>query len=415
MTRSIQMATPTVHGTAPRPVSQDHPPRLARIALRDYELDAALCARVMSPALVVYEDKVRHNVARMIEYAGGEPSRWRVHLKTTKIPEVYAMLVDAGLRAFKCATVREARCMLEELAARRIEGADLLIAYPLQGPSLQRAGALAAQFPATALSVLSEDADHAAAVPPGLGVFVDVNPGMHRTGIPLSRGEQIAAVARAAGVRLRGIHFYDGHIHDPTAAQRRAAAHRGYDALLDLLAALHAGGIEPAEVITSGTPSFRYALDYPGFAGGAVRGGGAIHRISPGTVVFHDFEYDRLLEDLDLVPAAVVLARVVSHPRDGVVTCDAGSKSLAAEYGNPIGFALGHPQMVGLSPSEEHLPMDVSAMGADVPALGSLLYLVPRHVCPTVNLAEQALLVRSGGPAEVVQVAGRAHDLLIDG
>jgi D-serine deaminase-like pyridoxal phosphate-dependent protein len=118
-----------------------------------------------------------------------------------------------------------------------------------------------------------------------------------------------------------------------------------------------------------------------------------------------------LLEDLDLVPAAVVLARVVSHPRDGVVTCDAGSKSLAAEYGNPIGFALGHPQMVGLSPSEEHLPMDVSAMGADVPALGSLLYLVPRHVCPTVNLAEQALLVRS----EVVQVAGRAHDLLIDG
>ena len=137
------MATPTVHGTAARPVADHEPPRLARIALRDYELDAALCARVMSPALVVYEDKVRHNVARMIDLAGGDPSRWRAHLKTTKIPEVWAMLVDAGLRAFKCATVREARCMLEVLAARGIEGADLPIEINTTGSLTINAGSLA--------------------------------------------------------------------------------------------------------------------------------------------------------------------------------------------------------------------------------------------------------------------------------
>jgi len=389
-------------------------PRLSRVSLRDYELDAALCARVMTPALVVYEDKVRRNVTRMIDYVGGDPLRWRPHLKTTKIPDVYAMLVDAGLRAFKCATVREARCMLEVLAARGTAGADLLIAYPLQGPSLQRAGALAAQFPATDLSVLSEDPGHAAAVPEGLGVFVDVNPGMHRTGIPLAKSAHIIAVARAAGTRLRGIHFYDGHIHDDDATQRRAAAHAAYDALLGLLETLAAAGIRPGEVITSGTPTFRYALDFPGFAGGTVQGSNALHRISPGTVVFHDFQYDELLEDVDLEPAAVVLARVVSHPREGLITCDAGSKSIAAECGNPVGFALGHPHLVGLSPSEEHLPMDVSAMNSHVPALGSMLYLVPRHICPSVNLAEKALLVRADGQTEVVEVAGRAHDLLID-
>ena len=184
--------------------------------------------------------------------------------------------------------------------------------------------------------------------------------------------------------------------------------------MLRLLESLGAAGIHPAEVITSGTPTFRYALDFPGFAGGTVQGSNTLHRISPGTVVFHDFQYDELLEDVDLEPAAVVLARVVSHPREGLITCDAGSKSIAAECGNPVGFALGHPHMIGLPPSEEHLPMDVSTMAPSVPALGSLLYLVPRHICPSVNLAEKALLVHADGRTQVVEVAARAHDLLID-
>jgi len=108
----------------------------------------------------------------------------------------------------------------------------------------------------------------------------------------------------------------------------------------------------------------------------------------------------------------VVLARVVSHPRQGVVTCDAGSKSVAAECGNPMAFVIGHPELLGMSPSEEHLPM--SSAAAEPLPLGSVLYLVPRHVCPSVNLAEKALLVRSDGSTEAVAVQGRAHELLLD-
>ncbi|MCH7780498.1 MAG: hypothetical protein IH848_06600 [Acidobacteria bacterium] len=43
----------------------------------------------------------------------------------------------------------------------------------------------------------------------------------------------------------------------------------------------------------------------------------------------------------------------------------------------------------------------------------SELYLVPRHVCPTVNLAEQALLV-DGKDIVVSRVRARAHDLLVE-
>ena len=397
-------------------MSTSNTARLARLAVDDYALQPALMDRLMTPALVVYEDKVQRNLARMLEYMGGDPNRWRCHLKTTKIPEVYAMLVAAGLRTFKCATVREAQCMLEVLAAASVKGADLLIAYPMQGPALRRADSLARRFADTRVSVLSEDPQHVQAIPDTLGVFVDVNPGMHRTGIGVDDIDRIHAVAKAAGQRFSGVHFYDGHIHNATADDRRAAAHALYKVLLERVGQLRERGITVSEVITSGTPTFRYALDFDGFAGGAIAADGGqapvTHRVSPGTVVFHDYQYDEQLDDLDLQPAALVLARVVSHPREGVVTCDAGSKSVAAECGNPVAFAVGHPQLIGMSPSEEHLPMSV---GAGAPAaLGSVLHLVPRHVCPTVNLAEKALLVRSDGSFEVVEVRGRAHELLLD-
>jgi D-serine deaminase-like pyridoxal phosphate-dependent protein len=402
-------------GPAMRTPDSMNTARLARLDLADYTLPPDVADRLASPALVIYEDKVVRNVEQMIAYADGNPHRWQPHLKTTKTPEVYALLVDAGIRHFKCATVREAKCLLEVLHAASVTGAELLISYPLQGPALPEAGRLGEQFPDVSIAVISEDPGHAARVPAGLGVFVDVNSGMNRTGIPVADGERIEAVARAAGDRFRGVHAYDGHIHGSDAASRRAEAHGVYDQVVARIKALLDAGFSVATLITSGTPGFRYALDYPGFsggdAGGQVGDTGCVHRISPGTVVFHDLEYDSLLEDVELVPAAVVFSRVVSHPRDGMATCDAGSKSIAAERGDPVAFVLGHTELALQSPSEEHLPMMLTD-GAPAPALGEALYLVPRHVCPTVNLAEQALFVRRDGSVEAVSVAARAHPLL---
>ena len=62
-----------------------------------YALPAGLADELQTPALVVYLDRVRANVQRVIELAGGA-DRWRPHLKTTKIPEVWAELLAAGVR-----------------------------------------------------------------------------------------------------------------------------------------------------------------------------------------------------------------------------------------------------------------------------------------------------------------------------
>ncbi len=381
--------------------------RLDRLALADYALPASITERLFSPALVVFLDHVRANVQQMLEYVGGDPTRWRPHVKTTKTPVIWRELVNAGVRHFKCATPREAECLVKLLLEMAVEGADVLVAYPLLSPNIDKIERLAKAHPGMRLSVLSEAPAHAASVPAELGVFIDINPQMNRTGIPMADRAGIEAVARAAGSRFRGLHFYDGHVRDDEAALRQERCWELYRELLSIEASLRQAGIVVGELITSGTPAFPYALSFAGFR----ELDNAVHRISPGTVVFHDMFTDDLMADVELRPAALLFTRVVSHPTADVATCDAGSKSLAAEAGDPAAYVLGHPGLVAQTPSEEHLPLRV--VDGNLPPRGTELLLVPRHVCPTVNLAETFLLVERDQQVSVVEVAARAHDLLV--
>src|SRR2546425_12955494 len=146
------------------------------------------------------------------------------------------------------------------------------------------------------------------------------------------------------------------------------------------------------EVITAGTPTFPCSLSYAGF-----RKGGFIHRISPGTIVYCDAtSLAQLPKEYGYRPAVLVLARVVSRPRAGIVTCDAGHKAVSADAGVPTCVVVGHPELTPLSPSEEHLPMAVQAGAAGSQGGGTLL-LLPRHGCPTGNNFGFALLVQGGG------------------
>ena len=354
-----------------------------------------ILAHVMTPALLVDLVAVRTNLERLIAMAGVE--RLRPHVKTSKLTRVFRELHDAGLRRFKCATTREAEQLLRVVEA----GADILVAYPHQGPALERLGTLAARHPRVHLSVLSEDPGHVDRVPSALGIFVDINVGMNRTGIPVDQPDRIERVVNAAQLRFRGIHAYEGHVHAGSLAERRAACHAAYEPLVALMHRLEDRFLVP-ELVTSGTPSFSSALDYEPF-----RSLGAVHRVSPGTVVYDDLQVDAC-EELDFVPAATVLTRVVSHPLEGIVTLDAGSKSLAAEAGDPCAAVLDHPHLVPLRPSEEHLPCRI--VDGKAPPLGAVLRLEPRHVCPTVNLASEAI-VWDGERCSVEPVSSRAHEL----
>ena len=379
--------------------------RFAELDPAAYALPPELAARLFTPALVVHLDRVRENVRGVLAYLGDDADRWRPHVKTTKIPEVFAEVARAGVRQFKCATTRELAWLLHTLRTEEVEEPDVLVAYPLTGPAVGRVADLAREHAAARVSLLAESPEAVAAIPDEVSIFVDVNPGMNRTGIPLDDEDAILAVAAAAGERFRGVHFYDGHLHGADLDARRAAAHAGYERLLALAEKLRAAGTPPTELITCGTPAFLHALAFAPFKDLA----GMRHRVSPGTVVFHDLRSEEENPDLDLVPAAVLATRVISHPTADLATCDAGSKSIAAEAGDPCAYVVGHPALVAEAPSEEHLPLRVTE--GERPPRGEILHLVPRHVCPTTNLHEEVVLLDGGELVGVVPVRARAHDL----
>jgi D-serine deaminase-like pyridoxal phosphate-dependent protein len=358
---------------------------------------------VLTPALAIYPEIIASNVECTLALLGGDANRWRVHIKTAKLGYTLRRLVERGIRNFKCATT------LELLTACECGADDVLFAYPSMGANARRVQEVAAQFPRVRVSVLAENEQQVRQWRGSrVGIFLDINPGMNRTGVEQNSMAEISALAkdiRAAGLEFRGLHYYDGHLGGMELPERTRVAHRGYDRLVEIVGAIQRDGMSVPELITGGTPSFPCSLSYEDF-----RGRRFVHRVSPGTIVYCDASS---LVQLPAVygyqPAALVVARVVSRPRAGTVTCDAGHKTVSADAGVPTCVVLGHPELTPLAPSEEHLPFTV-AEGAREPKPGDTLYLLPRHVCPTVNNFDCALLVRRGEIEAVEKVSARGRE-----
>jgi D-serine deaminase-like pyridoxal phosphate-dependent protein len=379
-----------------------------KMMITDYSLDPTYVVNsfddILTPALLVYPEVIESNIDRTLHLLEGNADRWRAHIKTAKLAFTLKMLIARGVRNFKCATT------LELLTACECGATDVLLAYPTVGANARRVRAIADQFPGVKISVLAENEDQIRQWQGSrVGIFIDINSGMNRTGIEESRAADIQSLVETvakSSLPFRGLHYYDGHHGGLSEPDRLTAAHFGYDRLMAIIAILESAGHSIPEVITAGTPTFPAALAYPGF-----RSASFVHRISPGTVVYGDAT---MLEQLPAAygykPAVLVAARVVSHPRPAIVTCDGGHKAVSADAGVPTCVVLGHPELTGIGPSEEHLPLTVKE-GAEPPPVGEVLYLLPRHVCPTVNLFDDALIVRGGEVESVERVTARGREI----
>jgi D-serine deaminase-like pyridoxal phosphate-dependent protein len=360
-------------------------------------------AEVLTPALLLYPEILSANIDRTVELLGGNPDRWRPHIKTAKLGYTLRMLVAHGVRNFKCATT------LELLLACQCGAADVLLAYPSAGANAQRVREIAAQFPQVRISALAEnEAQLRQWQGSSVGIFLDINPGMNRTGIDQNDSRKVSELVRAIAANVldfRGLHYYDGQYGGIAEPERAAQAHAGYHRLLNLVNDLERSGAHVPEVITAGTPTFPCSLSFDGF-----RNAKFIHRVSPGTIIYCDASSLAQLPNLrGYRPAVLVLTRVVSQPSENIVTCDAGHKAVSADAGVPTCLVVGHPELTPLAPSEEHLPLSIKA-GAAAPQLGDPLFLLPRHICPTVNNFDQALLIRDGVIDSAEQVSARGHE-----
>ena len=354
---------------------------------------------VPSPALLVYPDRVEENIKRMIRIAGGV-ERLRPHMKTNKLPEVIRMQMDQGIRKFKCATIAEAEVAAACLAP------DVLLAYQPVGPNVNRLIQLVRTFPATKFSALVDDEGtirtlSTAAAGVELDLFLDLDCGMHRTGI--APGPEAIALYRLIvglpALRAAGLHAYDGHIRDTDLTARATACDQVFGAVHSMREQLLKAGLPVPTIVAGGTPTFPIHARRPDV------------ECSPGTSVFWDLGYSTLLPDMDFLPAVLLLTRVISKPGTNLLCLDLGHKAVASEGPHPRVELLGLPNVRASGHSEEHLSLETSRAG-EFP-VGSCFYGVPWHICPTVALHQEAVVIRKGRAEERWQIVGRARAITI--
>ncbi len=358
-------------------------------------------ADVPSPSLLIYPDRVEENIRRMIRTAGGV-ERLRPHMKTNKLPEVVRMHLDQGITKFKCATIAEAEMAAASLAP------DVLLAYQPVGPNVARFVELVRTFPRTTFSALADDADviralSSTAVRAGLtlNIFLDLDCGMHRTGVMpgFSAVELYRLIASLPGLNAAGLHAYDGHIHDTDPVARARAWSAAFTPVHALREQLVAAGLPVPVLVAGGTPTFPFHAPRRDV------------ECSPGTTVFWDFGYSTMLPDLDFLPAVLLLTRVVSKPTQHLLCLDLGHKAVASEGPPPRVQLIGLPDAIAVGHSEEHMVLETDR-AAEFP-VGSHLYGMPWHVCPTVALHDEAVVVRNGRAGQRWQVVGRARTITI--
>jgi len=354
---------------------------------------------VESPALLLYPDRIRENIRRMIAIAG-DPNRLRPHAKTHKLAPVAALQIEAGIKKFKVATIAEAETMA------RAGAAEVLLAYQPVGPNVRRLLDLIRAFPQTEFACLLDDAgaardlsQRASCAGLDVGFYLDLDCGQHRTGVPPND----AAIALypelccLPALRARGLHAYDGHITHPDPVQRKLECDAALAPVFSLREQLRAIGLPVHNLITSGTPTFPIHARRPEV------------ECSPGTCVLWDYSYSSRLLDLDFLHAGLVLTRIVSKPANGRLCLDLGHKAIASENPQPRVHFLNAPSARMLAHSEEHLVVEV-----DSPSdwkIGDCWYGVPWHVCPTVALHAEAIVVGHGRATDRWRVAARERHL----
>jgi D-serine deaminase-like pyridoxal phosphate-dependent protein len=362
-------------------------------------------ADIISPALLFFKDLIQSNLLCAVKTAGG-PERLRPHVKTHKTREIVRMERQAGITKHKCATLAEA-----EMVAS-CGPADVLIAYPLVGPNCARLARLAARYPQCRFSVT---ADHPAALEAlskalaaegqTVDVLLDVDMGMHRTGIaPGPEAQQLyRRIARLVGLRPGGIHAYDGHNHQESLDERQSAALSQLDEVRKLRSALEAEGLSVPRVVVGGTPTFGVfaRLDLPGL------------ECSPGTLVLHDHGYSTRYPDMPgFTPAALLLTRVISRPTRTRVTLDLGYKAVASDP--PAGkrlVLLDVPEYEAVLQNEEHLVIETPAADRFNP--GDEVLAIPTHVCPTCAMHRHGYVVEAGRITGTWDIVGRDRALNI--
>lgn len=351
-----------------------------------------------TPALLVDIDRLERNITRMAAIADSASVSLRPHAKTHKMPQVAHMQVAHGSHGITVAKLGEA----EVMASGGIQ--DIFIAYPIVGGSkLERLCTLASQnrvrVAADSWEVLAGISRAALQHGVCIEVLLEVDTGFGRCG--LQTPEEATALAKRAlelrGVKLCGVMGFGGQSYDAQSREDIAAVGKlEATQAVAISRQLRELGVDPCEVSVGSTPTSPYAAQVQG-----------VTEIRPGTYVFSDRTQAHLgwgtLDDC----ALTVLSTVVSRPTSQRAVVDVGTKGLSSDTAPIPGFGdvLERSSVAVAKLTEEHGILEVGA--EDTLPVGTKVRIVPNHACGTLNMFDEAWIVRDGQVEDRWEVAAR--------
>ncbi|WP_210248989.1 alanine racemase [Methylobacterium sp. WL64] len=337
--------------------------------------------------MVILEKKVQNNLERTIAASNG-PEHLVPHVKTHRANWIVRLMLDRGIRNFKCATPAEVELVLSAGSPGAIW------AYPsVNRANIARVIAMARRYPDAEVSALVDSFEGLAAWretfagnPANVRLRVDLDVGMGRTGIPVgAEARKLALAIQEAGL-FGGWHAYDGHIHG-NIKDRRREVQENASAVSHLMNDIRAEGVD-GDLVAGGSYSFNL---WPG---------DIARYVSPGSWTYSSAQHNVDLRDLGWEQAAFVLTTVVSK-RAGTATLDAGSKAISPD--KPIDQRFFWKRRI-ISMSEEHTVVE-----ADELEVGDRLLLTPQHACTTAYLYDRALVQTEDGRWETRGQLGNAR------
>jgi D-serine deaminase-like pyridoxal phosphate-dependent protein len=332
-----------------------------------------------TPALIVEVAALERNIAVMAGRAKAAGIALRPHAKTHKSVEIARRQIAAGAVGVCCAKLGEAEALTDG-------GIDnILITSPVVGaPGVERLAALVGRARGLMAAADHPDAvDALARSGAGLAVVVDIDPGIHRTGV--ADGDAALALARqieaSDNLSFAGVQFYCGsQQHIESFAERRAAIVERTAFLEAIVRRLREAGLAPAIITGGGTGTHAIDIELRLFT-----------ELQVGSYVFMDRQYGDC--DLDgggstpFETALTIDARVISANHAFMATVDAGFKAFATEAGAPPILAGAAEGSAYHFMGDEHGCV-VPPRGLAPPKLGDVVTFAAPHCDPTVNLYE---------------------------
>jgi len=352
-----------------------------------------------TPSIEICAETFERNLRKLATYVREHGLGLRPHSKTHKSTFIGKKQMEAGAIGMTVAKAGEAAVMAEVCE-------DILMAYPAVDGFRCHELAVLARSKTVRVAI---DSAHAAtflglaakSAKSTIGILVDIDVGLHRTGVQSAEDSLKLArkVSKIQELRLDGIMFYPGHVNLAMAKEGRVIGE--IDAKIgEAIELWKKNGLEARIVSGGSTPTAYFSHEFKNMT-----------ELRPGTYIYHDMNgvYGGFAAIEDC--AARILATVVSTAVPGQFVIDAGSKTLTSDKCGPApesghGYVVEYPEAKIVKLTEEHGQVDVTRC-AKIPKVGERVSVIPNHICPCINLQDVVWWREKGQRAVAIDVQAR--------